>query len=441
MPTSESASATQRLRDQENQRRVLTMVRYLLYLVFVVIGFAILKRIAPILTPVLVAAAIAYLLDPWVDALERRGMRRGTAVALLLGGFITLLVLALMAMIPLVTAEISSFIDELPGLVLRGEAWAREEFGLELPDEWREYLVSGEMGALLEKAAMPAFDLAAAIVGGLISVFGLLAELLLIPLFAFYFSVSWDRMLVRIRRFIPQRHRAQVGDIATEIDGVVSSWIRGAFLVTAILAVLYAVAFKIIGLHLAIPMGLIVGFLTIVPFLGTLVGAALTAVIIVIDWQGPRQLIYTGGVFVVLHVLEAGVLTPKIVGHKVGLGEVGALFAVVAGGQLLGLTGVILAVPLAAAVMVLVRRVIRYYEQSGFYTGGALSAFTTGAEAVIVDETRRAEQQQADRAREAEVLETAGRSAQAWAGEETEDTAVDTAEDSGEGEPPEGRKR
>jgi len=438
----QSDPATQRLRDLDNQRRIMTMVRYLLYLIFVVIGFAILKRIAPILTPVLVAAVIAYLLDPWVDALERRGMRRGTAVAILLCGFITLLVLAVAAMIPLVTAEIGDFIEELPALVLRGEAWAQAEFGLELPDEWREYLVSGEMGALLEKAAMPAFDLAAAIVGGLMSVLGLLAELLLIPLFAFYFSVSWDRMLVRIRRFIPQRHRAQVGEIATEIDDVVSSWLRGALTVTAILAVLYAVAFKIIGLHLAIPLGLIVGFLTIVPFLGTLVGAALTAVIIVIDWQGPRQLIYTGGVFVVLHVLEAGVLTPKIVGHRVGLGEVGALFAVVAGGQLLGLTGVILAVPLAAAVMVVVRRVIRYYEKTGFYTDGALTAFTTGAEAVIADETRRSELAQAERAHEAEVLDAAGRAAHAWAEPPAAPAAPgEASEDSGEGEPPEGRKR
>ncbi|HTM21024.1 MAG TPA: AI-2E family transporter, partial [Kofleriaceae bacterium] len=332
--------------------------------------------------------------------------------------------LAIAAMIPLIVDEVTDFINELPALILRAETWASTEFGVELPAEWRDYLASGELGALLKSAAMPSFDLAHAVVGGLMSLLGFLAEMLLVPLFAFYFSVSWDRMLARIRRFIPARHRHQVGDIASEIDRVVSSWIRGAFTVSAILAVLYATSFRIIGLHLAIPMGLIVGFLTIVPFLGTLVGAALTAVVILIDYHGPRQLIATGGVFVVLHLLEAGVLTPKIVGHKVGLGEVGALFAVVAGGKLLGLAGVILAVPLAASVMVLVRRVIQHYEKSGFYTDGALAAYVADADQVVEQEGeragRKAVRDQAER-READAAEEAAhRAAEAWSGRDDE---------------------
>ncbi len=410
--------AAQKLIDEANVRRILTMVRWLLYLVFVVIGFVILKRLGPVLAPVLVAAAIAYLLDPWVDRLEARGVRRGTAVALILGGFLTVIVLAIMAMVPLVANEVSDLIEDLPALVLRAENWAYDEFGLQLPQEWREYLVSGELGKLVEKAVMPALGMSGALVGGLMSIIGFLAEMLLVPLFAFYFSVSWDRMLGRIRRFIPARYRHDVGDIATEIDKVVSSWIRGAFTVTAILAVLYAVAFKIIGLHLAIPMGLIVGFLTIVPFLGTLVGAALTACVILIDYNGPQQLIATGCVFVVLHLLEAGVLTPKIVGHRVGLGEVGALFAVVAGGKLLGLTGVILAVPLAASVMVLVRRVVQYYEKSGFYTDGAVAAYVAEADGVVRDEAERvareAEKRREQQLRDAEAEDAAQRAAAAW---------------------------
>jgi hypothetical protein len=139
----------------------------------------------------------------------------------------------------------------------------------------------------------------------------------------------------------------------------------------AILAVLYATAFRIIGIQLGVTIGVIVGLLTIIPFLGTFVGAGLTVLVVVLDWHGPQELIAVGIVFVVLHLIEAAVLTPKIVGKKVGLGELGALFAVLAGGKLLGFTGVLLAVPLAASVAVLVRRGVRYYEQTEFFAAGA----------------------------------------------------------------------
>jgi hypothetical protein len=107
--------------------------------------------------------------------------------------------------------------------------------------------------------------------------------------------------------------------------------------------------------------------LTIIPFVGTLVGAGITVALLLLDWQGLPQLLWVGGIFVGLHLLESVILTPKIVGKKVGLGEAGALFAVLAGGQLLGFTGVLLAVPLAASVAVLIRRLLAYYERSAFF--------------------------------------------------------------------------
>ena len=130
---------------------------------------------------------------------------------------------------------------------------------------------------------------------------------------------------------------------------------------------LYAGSLFGLDVPLAIPLGFIVGLLTIIPFLGTFVGAGLTAILILLNWQGPGLAIGVTVTFVVLHLLEAAVLTPKIVGKRVGLGESGALFAVLAGGQLLGFAGVLLAVPLAASVAVLIRRLVRYYEESEFY--------------------------------------------------------------------------
>jgi predicted PurR-regulated permease PerM len=355
----------------EEERHILTMVRWLLYLVFVVVGFLILRVLGPVLTPLLAAAAVAYLLDGAVDRLTSRGLNRTAVVGGLLFGFIALIATILILIVPLVSDEIRRFVVALPGLVERATVWLAEDFGVEVPSDWKAYLKGEEFRSFLESAVGPLSKAAAAALGGVFGFLGWLAELLLVPVFAFYFLVDWDHIVARVHAFAPPRHRARIAEIAREIDGAVSSWIRGQLIVMAILAALYATAFKIIGLHLGITVGILVGLLTVIPFLGTFVGAGLALLMLVLDWQGPGQLAQVGVVFVVFHLLEAAVLTPRLVGKRVGLGEVGALFAVLAGGQLLGFAGVLLAVPIAASVAVLIRRAVRFYEGSSFFTVGS----------------------------------------------------------------------
>jgi predicted PurR-regulated permease PerM len=143
--------------------------------------------------------------------------------------------------------------------------------------------------------------------------------------------------------------------------------VRGQLIVTTLLGVLYAIVFRLLGVPMGFTIGAIVGLLTVIPFLGTMVGAILTVGVVLLHYNGPFVLIGVGVTFVILHLFEAAFLTPKLVGKKVGLGEVGALFAVLAGGKLLGFTGVLLAVPLAASLAVLLRRAHRYYEDSEFF--------------------------------------------------------------------------
>ncbi|HUH04401.1 MAG TPA: AI-2E family transporter [Kofleriaceae bacterium] len=381
----EIQGAAREARDRDGNRRMLAMVRWLLYLVFVVIGWVILKHLAPVLTPILAAAAIAYLLDPLVERLVESGLSRVAAVSILLVSFLSLVTIAFMILIPLIADDVARFIVDVPAIIDRAVTWGSDLLGYELDRSWREIMTEEQLSKLLQSAALPLFLAATAIVGGVFSFLGHLAELLLVPVFAFYFLADWNNIIARARNMIPPRHRVQVVEIVKEIDGVVAGWIRGQLTVTTILAILYAIAFKIIGLHLAITMGLLVGALTFIPFLGTIVGAGITAILVVADWQGPNQLIAVGGVFVVLHLLEAVVLTPKIVGHRVGLSEVAALFAVLAGGKLLGLAGVLLAVPIAASVAVLVRRLVRYYEGSGFFKDGAEGAWAVDAADVVGD--------------------------------------------------------
>jgi predicted PurR-regulated permease PerM len=245
-------------------------------------------------------------------------------------------------------------------------AWAKTKFDVDLPN-WKEYVRSPEFKKLMEDSIGPAQELATAALGGIFELLAVLAEMLLIPVFAYYFLVDWPNLTARIKRMIPPRNRGQILEILGQVDDVVSGWVRGQAIVTGLLAVLYAIAFSLIGIHLAIPIGLLVGLLTIIPFVGTFVGAAITLTIVVLDWSGPETLILVAITFVILHVLEAAVLTPKITGHKVGLSESGALFAVVAGGKLLGLVGMLLAVPIAATIAVLIRHAYRSYEKSSFF--------------------------------------------------------------------------
>lgn len=348
------------------QRRVLTMVRWLLYLAFVVIAYMVLRRLAPVLSPLLAAAGIAYLLDPLVDWLVARGMRRIVAVGLLMVAFLGAITGTVLVLTPLIAHDVAAFVLELPVMVDQATRWI-EGHGYEVPDRWQDYLKSEQMSSVLHQVAGPATSLAAAALGGFFGLLGTLAEILLVPVFAFYFLLDWDHQVVRVRQSIPPRHRALVVSIASEIDTVISGWIRGQFIIVAIQALLYAACFYVLDINLAISVGLLVGLLTIIPFLGTVVGAVITMTLVLLDWQGVGQLLGVASVFVVLHVLEAAVLTPRIVGKRVGLGETGALFAVLAGGQLLGFAGVLLAVPLAASVAVLIRRAVGYYEQSEFF--------------------------------------------------------------------------
>ncbi len=216
-------------------------------------------------------------------------------------------------------------------------------------------------------ASGPIRDLATAALGSLFALLAIAAEFLLVPVFAFYFLVDWPNLLRRVDHMIPPRKRREVRTLMREIDRVVAGWVRGQGIVTAILAVLYAIGFTIVGMPLSLPIGLLVGALTVIPFVGTFVGAAIAALVCLADGASMQTLGSVGIVIVVLHLLEAGVLTPKIVGHRVGLSETGALFAVVAGGKLLGFVGVVLAVPIAATVAVLVRYAIRYYEHTEFF--------------------------------------------------------------------------
>ena len=347
--------------------QVLTLLRWLLILLFVVLGWIVLSYLANVLGPILAALGIAYLLNPLLEKLVRRGLSRPLGAAILLVSFIGIVVGGITIAAPTIANQLGHFVHDLPRLLGNLSAWGEERFGIEIPDDWKQYVQSGKLGDALEASSGPVSVFAAAAVGGVLNVLAVLVELLLVPVFAFYFLVDWPNMLRRIDHMVPPRRRAKVREVAREIDRVIANWVRGQGIVTSILAVLYAICFSIVGMPLSVPIGLVVGLLTVIPFIGTFVGAAIAALVTLADGGSMQTLGLVGGVILVLHLLEAAVLTPKIVGHRVGLSETGALIAVIAGGKLLGFVGVVLAVPIAATFAVLVRYAVRYYETTDFF--------------------------------------------------------------------------
>ncbi len=342
------------------------MLRWLLIFVFVALGWLTLSYLAKVLAPVLAALGIAYLLNPVLDRLVRSGLSRSAGAALLLVTFIGLIVGGIVLAIPAIAHQISDFVQDVPRYIANLDLWLHDHFGVELPDDWRQFLtkenLEKSMGA---SGAVQA--IATAALGGVFALLAVVAEFLLVPVFAFYFLVDWPNLLKRVDHVVPPRKRREFRNVMRDIDGVVAGWVRGQAIVTTILAVLYAISFTIVGMPLSLPIGLLVGALTVIPFVGTFVGAAIAGLVTLADGASMQTLGMVGIVIIVLHVLEAGVLTPKIVGHRVGLSETGALFAVVAGGKLLGFVGVVLAVPIAATCAVLVRYAVRYYEHTEFF--------------------------------------------------------------------------
>ncbi len=347
--------------------QVLGLLRWLLIMVFVVLGYFVLSYLAAVLAPILTALGIAYLLNPVLERLVHRGVSRAVGAGLLLIAFVAIGAVAVAFFAPTVAHQLTQFVADLPQFVENLMVWTKQHVGVELPSVWKEYVASDHLQSVLSDASGPLREIATAAVGGVFSVLGVLAELLLIPVFSYYFMTDWPNLLRRIDHMVPPRRRADVREVARDIDRVVAGWVRGQAIVTTTLAILYAIGFTVVGMPLSLPIGLLVGGLTVIPFVGTFVGASIALLVTLAAGGGLQTLGLVAGVILCLHLLEAGMLTPKIVGHRVGLSESGALLAVVAGGKLLGFVGVVLAVPIAATVAVLVRYAVRFYEHTAFF--------------------------------------------------------------------------
>lgn len=330
-----------------------------------------------ILLPFIAGFAIAYLLDPAVDRLERLRLPRWAATTLALILFFFAVAAALLLLAPLIDAQLGRFIDELPRYVDRAREILQpavrdlmERFG-----ESDRQEVTQAVGGFVEQALAIAGGVLSRLWSGGLLLFNILSLLVITPIVAFYLLRDWDRMVAKLDDFLPRRHADEVRALAREINDVLSGFIRGQALVCLFLGAFYAVGLTLVGLDLGLVIGIFAGLVSFIPYLGALSGLVVSILPAVTQfwpdvWHiGLVVLVFAAGQFI-----EGNFLSPRVIGDKTNLHPVWIMFALLAGGALLGFVGVLVAVPVAASTGVLVRFFLRRYLQSPLYLGAPAAA-------------------------------------------------------------------
>jgi predicted PurR-regulated permease PerM len=329
--------------------------------------------LAPVLTPFVVAALLGWLGDPVVDRLERSGRSRNTSVMIVFSVMTALVLLSLLLLLPLLQRQLVTLFESLPRyrqwLVGTGLPWLEQKTGLQLVG----WLDPQRLFALARAHWEQAGGAAATLLGYLsrsgFALLGWIANIVLLPVLTFFFLRDWDLLVERVAALVPRDHTATVSRLASESSLVLGGFLRGQLLVMVILGVLYGAGLSMIGLDVGILIGVVAGVLTFVPYLGpatVIILGGMAALIEYGDWQHFAGVI---AVFGIGQVIESLWLTPKLVGDRIGLHPAAVIFAVLAGGQLFGFLGMLLALPVAAIANVLLRYAHERYTHSRLYAG------------------------------------------------------------------------
>lgn len=322
-----------------------------------------------VLAPFFGAALLAYIADPLVERL-RRVMPRAWATVLVFSTLTLVGLLALLFAIPALQRQLVSLLQQLPGfldwLEQTAVPWLTRTFDLP-PDVLSMQAARGWLQAHWAQAGSFAAQSVGRLVSSGLGLLGLLVNLVVVPVVTFYLLRDWPQLLAAIDGLLPNRWRPAVREFATEADRVLGGFLHGQLLVMLAQGSFYAIALSVVGLNQALLIGFAAGMVTFVPYLGGVIGITLALIAGLVQFQDVGHLIAIGGVFAAGQLLESLVLTPLLVGDRLGLHPVAVIFAVMAGGQLFGFFGVLLALPVSAVLLVLLRRALARYRDSTWY--------------------------------------------------------------------------
>ncbi len=343
----------------------------LFWVIALVVFIMMLWLLSDILLPFIAGLAIAYLLTPLTDRLERAGVNRLVGALTIITLVVLIIILMILMVAPLIGSQLGSFIDNIPGYVNKLRAvisdpsrpWVQKLVGAGLNSD------KGISDLVTQGAGWLTAALKSLWSGGsaLISVFSLVV---VTPVVAFYLLYDWHKMIRVVDSWIPLRQRDTVRGLAREIDAAIAGFVRGQSAVCLILGTFYAIALTLAGLNFGLLIGLISGLITFIPYVGSMTGLILSLGVAVAQfWPDYTWIAMILSIFLVGQFLEGNVLSPKLVGESVGLHPVWLIFALLAFGYLFGFVGLLVAVPLAATIGVLARFALRRYLESSLYTG------------------------------------------------------------------------
>lgn len=323
-----------------------------------------------ILTPFVLAAVVAYFLDPLATRLTRFGVRRSLAAFLLIFLLMAFTLAAVLLLYPLILAQIGVLVQRLPtyisgvGTLLRhGLERLEEALGPDMVDQRLRDLAINQAATMLAWLGTAATRL----IGGGFALFQVFTLVVVVPVVAFYLLRDWQVMLGRVESWLPRRNASVLRQLAKDTDRVLSAWLRGQLLCCAALGIFYAIALQVVGLELGLTIGLMAGILTFIPYVGSLTGFAAAVLLAMGQFGTWNEVLMVVGVFVVGQTIEGYVIYPYLLGDRVELHAVWVIFALFAGGVAFGFLGVLLAVPMAAALGVVARYWLRRYLESPLY--------------------------------------------------------------------------
>lgn len=335
------------------------------------LGFAMLLwMLSPILAPFLAAAILAYIFDPLVGNLEKRGVSRAVATGISVMLLLLAVALLLLIVLPLFYQEILQLVEQMPSFAERLKThavpWLNEQLGIAIsldPTSFRQFVTDN----LADTSGIAKKLFSSVSVGGL-AVLGFMINLMLIPVVLFYFLRDWNILLGHIDKLVPRQMHPTISVVAKEVDAVLSEFLRGQLSVMLIMAVYYVVSLWLVGLNFALPVGLITGLLVFVPYLGSGTGLVLGTVAAAMQFPSINGVAMVWAVFGVGQLIEGFFITPWLVGDRIGLHPVAVIFALLAFGQVFGFFGLLLALPASAAVLVGLRHLNAYYQASALYS-------------------------------------------------------------------------
>ncbi len=344
----------------------------LFLMILAVVSGWIFYQLLPVLMPFFVSALLAYLADPIVDKLEAKKLSRTLSVSIVFGALLIISLIVLLIVLPLLTAQLSSLLSRLPDYLsiiqMSVVPWLNS-LGLPLDNLNLDI-------TMIKQALTDYWSQVGQVAGGVLSyvtssgvvVLQWLANLILVPVVTFYLLRDWDLLVARFRSLLPRHYAAKVIAMSLECDDMLAAFIRGQLMVMFALATIYSIGLALIGLELSLLVGITAGIVSFVPYLGLIVGIGLAGIAAFFQFHEWLPILMITLLFGAAQIIEGVLLTPRFVGERIGLHPVAVIFSVLAGGQLFGFAGVLLALPVAAVIMVLLRHAHQRYLSSQIYS-------------------------------------------------------------------------